>query len=131
MVPESQNYDLSMPSPPKPKRRGPLEFYEWVALILFLLSFAVAIAIHVQLGPGISPSIREDTATLTYIDAIAAFIFLLLVVFDAHACRRYRMYSDELLTQWKDDKIRFMKLYSKDMERRTGDGKETESKDKK
>ena len=135
MLPEARDnrisYDLTMPSPPKPKRRGPLEFYEWLALMLFLISFGVAIAIHIQLEPGSSPSIREDTETLTFIDAVAAFFFLLLVVFDNHASRRYSMYSDELLTQWKDDKIRFMKLYSKDMERRAGDGKESESADKK
>ncbi|SVD47838.1 uncharacterized protein METZ01_LOCUS400692, partial [marine metagenome] len=116
MLPEARdnrvNYDLNMPSPPKPKRRGPLEFYEWIALMLFLILFGVAIATHVQLEPGNSPSIREDTDTLTYIDGVAAFFFLLLVVFDTHAPRRYSMYSDELLTQWKDDKLRFMRMYS-------------------
>ena len=135
MLPEARDnrisYDLSMPSPPKPKRRGPLEFYEWLALMLFLIFLGLAIAIQVQLGPDGSPSLREDTETLNITNAVAAFFFLLLVVFDIHASRRYSMYSDELLTQWKDDKIRFMKLYSKDMERRAGDGKESESADKK
>ena len=135
MLPEARdnrvNYDLSMPSPPKPKRRGPLEFYEWIALMLFLILFGVAIATHVQLEPGNSPSIREDTDTLTYIDGVAAFFFLLLVVFDTHASRRYSMYSDELLTQWKDDKLRFMRMYSEEMERRAIDGKKSKSAKKK
>ena len=135
MLPEARdnrvNYDLNMPSPPKPKRRGPLEFYEWIALMIFLILFGVAIATHVQLEPGTSPSIREDTETLTYIDAVVAFFFLLLVVFDTHASRRYSMYSDELLTQWKDDKLRFMRMYSEEMERRAIDGKKSKSAKKK
>ena len=135
MLPEARdnrvNYDLNMPSPPKPKRRGPLEFYEWIALMLFLILFGVAIATHVQLEPGNSPSIREDTDTLTYIDGVAAFFFLLLVVFDTHASRRYSMYSDELLTQWKDDKLRFMRMYSEEMERRAIGGKKSKSAKKK
>ena len=48
MLPEARdkrvNYELNMPSPPKPKRRGPLEFYEWIALIIFLMVFGAAIA---------------------------------------------------------------------------------------
>ena len=120
-----------MPSPPKPKRRGPLEFYEWIALILFLTFLGLAITIHVQLGPDGSPSLREDTETLNITNAVAAFFFLLLVVFDIHASRRYSMYSDELLTQWKDDKIRFMKIYSEEMERRAKTGNKSKSAKKK
>ena len=135
MLPEARdkrvNYELNMPSPPKPKRRGPLEFYEWIALMLFLILFGVAIATHVQLEPGNSPSIREDTDTLTYIDAVAAFFFLLLVVFDTLASRRYSLYGDELLTQWKDDKLRFMRMYSEEMERRAIGGKKSKSAKKK
>ncbi len=131
MLPEARDnrvsYDLTMPSPPKPKRRGPLEFYEWIALILFLTFLGLAITIHVQLGPDGSPSLREDTETLNITNAVAAFFFLLLVVFDIHASRRYSMYSDELLTQWKDDKIRFMKIYSEEMERRAKVGNKSKS----
>ena len=83
------SYDLTMPSPPRPKRRGPLEFYEWIALIIFLMVFGAAIATHIQLEAGSTPSVREGTNTLTYIDAVAAFFFLLLVVFDTLASRRY------------------------------------------
>mgnify|MGYP001216445963 FL=1 len=135
MLPEARdkrvNYDLNMPSPPKPRRRGPLEFYEWIALMIFLILFGAAIATHIQLEAGSTPSVREDTNTLTYIDAVAAFFFLLLVVFDTLASRRYSMYSDELLTQWKDDKLRFMRMYSEEMERRAIDGKKSKSAKKK
>ena len=135
MLPEARdkrvNYDLNMPSPPKPKRRGPLEFYEWIALMIFLILFGAAIATHIQLEAGSTPSVREDTNTLTYIDAVAAFFFLLLVVFDTLASQRYSMYSDELLTQWKDDKLRFMRMYSEEMERRAIDGKKSKSAKKK
>ena len=135
MLPEARdsrvNYDLTMPSPPKPKRRGPLEFYEWIALMLFLISFGVSIALHVQLGADSSPSVREEYNTWTYPDMAAGFFFLLLVIFDIHASRRYGKYSDELLTQWKDDKLRFMRLYSEDMERRANDGKKSKSAKKK
>jgi len=135
MLPEARdkrvNYELNMPSPPKPKRRGPLEFYEWIALIIFLMVFGAAIATHIQLEAGSTPSVREGTNTLTYIDAVAAFFFLLLVVFDTLASRRYSMYSDELLTQWKDDKLRFMRMYSEEMERRAIDGKKSKSAKKK
>ncbi|HIH78661.1 MAG: hypothetical protein CL695_05685 [Chloroflexi bacterium] len=135
MLPEARdkrvNYDLNMPSPPKPRRRGPLEFYEWIALMIFLILFGAAIATHIQLEAGSAPSVREDTNTLTYIDAVAAFFFLLLVVFDTLASRRYSMYSDELLTQWKDDKLRFMRMYSEEMERRAIDGKKSKSAKKK
>ena len=134
MLPEARDnrvsYDLTMPSPPKPKRRGPLEFYEWLALILFLIFLGFAIAIQVQLGPDGSPSLR-DTEPLNPMNAGAAFFFLLLVVFDTHASRRYSMYSDELLTQWKDDKLRFMRMYSEEMERRAIDGKKSKSAKKK
>lgn len=135
MLPEARdsrvNYDLTMPSPPKPKRRGPLEFYEWIALMLFLISFGVSIAVHVQLEPGSTPSVREENNVWTYPDLVAGFFFLLLVIFDTHASRRYAMYSEELLTQWKDDKIRFMKMYSEEMERRASDGKKSKSAKKK
>ena len=137
MLPEARDkrmsYDLTMPSPPKPKRRGPLEFYEWIVLMLFLISFGVSIAVHVELEADSSttPSIREENNILTYPDMVAAFFFLLLVVFDSHAYRRYSMYSDELLTQWKDDKIRFMKIYSEEMERRAKVGNKSNSTKKK
>ena len=135
MLPEARdkrvNYDLNMPSPPKPKRRGPLEFYEWIALIIFLMVFGAAIATHIQLEAGSTPSVREGTNTLTYIDAVAAFFFLLLVVFDTLASRRYSLYGDELLAQWKDDKLRFMRMYSEEMERRAIGGKKSKSAKKK
>ena len=135
MLPEARdkrvNYELNMPSPPKPKRRGPLEFYEWIALIIFLMVFGAAIATHIQLEAGSTPSVREGTNTLTYIDAVAAFFFLLLVVFDTLASRRYSLYGDELLAQWKDDKLRFMRMYSEEMERRAIDGKKSKSAKKK
>ncbi len=135
MLPEARdkrvNYELNMPSPPKPKRRGPLEFYEWIALIIFLMVFGAAIATHIQLEAGSTPSVREGTNTLTYIDAVAAFFFLLLVVFDTLASRRYSLYGDELLAQWKDDKLRFMRMYSEEMERRAIGGKKSKSAKKK
>ena len=135
MLPEARdkrvNYELNMPSPPKPKRRGPLEFYEWIALMIFLMVFGAAIATHIQLEAGSTPSVREGTNTLTYIDAVAAFFFLLLVVFDTLASRRYSLYGDELLAQWKDDKLRFMRMYSEEMERRAIGGKKSKSAKKK
>lgn len=121
MLPEAMDsridYSPQLPQPPQPKRRGPLEFYEWIILLLFLFSLGLSIATHFELDPE-RFGVKEGVNIVEYPDLLTMFFFLMLIFFDVSAGTRYRMYSDELLTQWKEDKLRFMKMYSNEMERR-------------
>lgn len=126
MLPESRdkrvNYEVKMPSPPQPRRRGAMEFYEWITLLLFLMSLTASTIVHLDIDPNDGTggiAINEETNSFhAYPDAITAFFFLLLVIFDYDASRRYTKYSSQLFDQWQEDKIRLMKTYSEGMEKK-------------
>ena len=40
------------------------------------------------------------------------------------ASQRYARFSDEILTQWKEDKIQFMKMFTEDMRKQYDNGDE-------
>ncbi len=116
-----------LPSPPQPRRRGALEFYEWILLILLLGSLGLAIATTYTLDPD-DVGIKDN---VDYIQAWALpiFFFLVLLVFDSFASKRYGDFNEEILDQWKEDKIQFMKMFTEDARRRydtNGDGKISE-----
>ncbi len=116
-----------LPSPPQPRRRGALEFYEWILLILLLGSLGLAIATTYTLDPddvGI-----KDNVDYTQAWALPIFFFVVLLVFDSFASKRYGDFNEEILNQWKEDKIQFMKMFTEDARRRydtNGDGKISE-----
>jgi len=116
-----------LPSPPQPRRRGALEFYEWILLILLLGSLGLAIATTYTLDPddvGI-----KDNVDYTQAWALPIFFFVVLLVFDSFASKRYGDFNEEILDQWKEDKIQFMKMFTEDARRRydtNGDGKISE-----
>jgi hypothetical protein len=116
-----------LPSPPQPRRRGALEFYEWILLILLLGSLGLAIATTYTLDPdnvGI-----KDNVDYTQAWVLPIFFFVVLLVFDSFASKRYGDFNEEILNQWKEDKIQFMKMFTEDARRRydtNGDGKISE-----
>ena len=116
-----------LPSPPQPRRRGSLEFYEWILLILLLGSLGLAIATTYTLDPdnvGI-----KDNVDYTQAWVLPIFFFVVLLVFDSFASKRYGDFNEEILDQWKEDKIQFMKMFTEDARRRydtNGDGKISE-----
>jgi hypothetical protein len=116
-----------LPSPPQPRRRGSLEFYEWILLILLLGSLGLAIATTYTLDPdnvGI-----KDNVDYTQAWVLPIFFFVVLLVFDSFASKRYGDFNEEILNQWKEDKIQFMKMFTEDARRRydtNADGKISE-----
>ena len=105
-----------LPKPPQPRRRGTLEFYEWIVLILFLGSLGLAVATSYTLDPD-NVGIKYD---VNFAEAwgLPIFFFLVLIVFDYFASNRYGNFSDEIMNQWKDDKIQFMKMFTEDMRKK-------------
>ena len=116
-----------LPSPPQPRRRGALEFYEWILLILLLGSLGLAIATTYTLDPdnvGI-----KDNVDYTQAWVLPIFFFIVLLVFDSFASKRYGDFNEEILNQWKEDKIQFMKMFTEDARKRydaNSDGKISE-----
>jgi hypothetical protein len=104
-----------------------LEFYEWIVLILFLGSLGLAVATSYDLDPD-NVGIKDD---VNFAEAwgLPIFFFLVLIVFDYFASNRYGNFSDEIMNQWKDDKIQFMKMFTEDMRKKydaNSDGKISE-----
>lgn len=115
-----------LPKPPQPRRRGSLEFYEWIVLLLFLGTLGLAIATTFVLDPD-NVSMKTDVNIASW--ALPAFFFIIMIWFDTTASQRYARFSDELFTQWKEDKIQFMKMFTEDARRRydtNNDGKISE-----
>ena len=105
-----------LPKPPQPRRRGSLEFYEWILLILFLGSLGLAVATSYELDPD-NVGVKEN---IDFAEAwgLPIFFFLVLIMFDYFASKRYGNFSDEIMNQWKEDKIQFMKMFTEDMRKR-------------
>jgi hypothetical protein len=131
MLPDSRDSRITegprLPSPPQPRRRGSLEFYEWILLILLLGSLGLAVATSYTLDPD-NVGIKED---VDFVEAwtLPIFFFLVLVMFDYFASKRYGDFNEEILDQWKEDKIQFMKMFTEDARRRydtNNDGKISE-----
>ena len=113
-----------LPSPPQPRRRGSLEFYEWILLILLLGSLGLAIATTYTLDPD-NVGIKEGV-NFTQAWALPIFFFVVMLVFDYYASKRYGDFNEEILNQWKEDKIQFMKMFTEDARRKydkNNDGK--------
>ena len=128
MLPDSRDSRISegprLPSPPQPRRRGSLEFYEWILLILLLGSLGLAVATSYTLDPD-NVGLKDD---VNFAEAwsLPIFFFLDLVVFDYFAGKRYGDFNKEILSQWKEDKIQFMKMFTEDARRKydkNNDGK--------
>ena len=121
MLPKSRDkridYEVEMPKPPQPRRRGTMEFYEWIVLFLFLASLGFSAASHMVLNAE-NFGIKEDVDTLLFPDFGVIFFFILLIWFDYAARVRYTKYSSQLFDQWQEDKIRFMKMNTEDMEKK-------------
>jgi len=113
-----------LPSPPQPRRRGSLEFYEWILLILLLGSLGLAIATTYTLD---SDNVGiKDNVDYAQAWALPIFFFVVLLVFDSFASKRYGDFNEEILNQWKEDKIQFMKMFTEDARKRydtNNDGK--------
>ena len=131
MLPNSRDSRITegprLPKPPQPRRRGSLEFYEWIVLILFLGSLGLAVATSYNLDPD-NVGMKDD---VNFVEAwgLPIFFFLVLIVFDYFASNRYGNFSDEIMNQWKDDKIQFMKMFTEDMRKKydaNSDGKISE-----
>lgn len=113
----------TLPQPPQPKRRGSLEFYEWIVLLLFLGSLGLGTATTFNLDPD-NVGVKADANAIAW--ALPFFFLIIIIWFDMSAAQRYARFSDELLTQWKEDKIQFMKMFTEDMRKKydkDGDGK--------
>ena len=131
MLPDSMDSRITegprLPQPPQPRRRGSLEFYEWILLILFLGSLGLAVATSYELDPD-NVGVKEN---IDFAEAwgLPIFFFLVLIMFDYFASKRYGNFSDEIMNQWKDDKIQFMKMFTEDMRKKydaNSDGKISE-----
>ena len=120
MLPDSRDSRISegprLPKPPQPRRRGSLEFYEWILLILFLGSLGLAVAASYELDPD-NVGVKENI-DFTEAWGLPIFFFLVLIMFDYFASKRYGNFSDEIMNQWKEDKIQFMKMFTEDMRKR-------------
>jgi len=105
-----------LPKPPQPRRRGSLEFYEWIVLILFLGALGLAVATSYELDPD-NVGVKEN---VNFVEAwgLPIFFFLVLIMFDYFASKRYGNFSDEIMDQWKEDKIQFMKMFTEDMRKK-------------
>ena len=128
MLPDSRDSRISegprLPKPPQPRRRGSLEFYEWILLILFLGSLGLAVATSYELDPD-NVGVKEN---IDFAEAwgLPIFFFLVLIMFDYFASKRYANFSDEIMDQWKEDKIQFMKMFTEDVRKKydaNNDGK--------
>ena len=102
----------TLPQPPQPKRRGSLEFYEWILLLLFLGSLGLSTATTFNLDPD-NVGLKNEANLIAW--TLPLFFLTLMIWFDTAASQRYARFSDELLTQWKEDKIQFMKMFTQDM----------------
>ena len=131
MLPDSMDSRITegprLPKPPQPRRRGSLEFYEWIVLLLFLGSLGLAVATSYELDPD-NVGVKEN---IDFAEAwgLPIFFFLVLIMFDYFASKRYGNFSDEIMNQWKDDKIQFMKMFTEDMRKKydaNSDGKISE-----
>ena len=131
MLPDSRDSRITegprLPKPPQPRRRGSLEFYEWIVLILFLGSLGLAVATSYDLDPD-NVGMKDD---VNFVEAwgLPIFFFLVLIVFDYFASKRYGNFSDEIMDQWKEDKIQFMKMFTEDVRKKydaNSDGKISE-----
>ena len=113
----------TLPQPPQPRRRGSLEFYEWIVLLLFLGSLGLGTATTFNLESD-NVGIKDNANFMAW--ALPFFFLVIIIWFDMTAAQRYARFSDELLTQWKEDKIQFMKMFTEDMRKKydtNGDGK--------
>ncbi len=131
MLPDSRDSRITegprLPQPPQPRRRGSLEFYEWILLILFLGSLGLAVATSYELDPD-NVGVKEN---IDFAEAwgLPIFFFLVLIMFDYFASKRYGNFSDEIMDQWKEDKIQFMKMFTEDVRKKydaNSDGKISE-----
>ena len=62
----SMNMDgPTLPQPPQPKRRGPLEFYEWILLLLFLGSLGLSTATTFNLDPD-NVGVKSDAGLVAW-----------------------------------------------------------------
>ena len=71
----------------------------------------------------------KDNVDYTQAWVLPIFFFVVLLVFDSFASKRYGDFNEEILDQWKEDKIQFMKMFTEDARRRydtNGDGKISE-----
>ncbi|MDP6916901.1 MAG: hypothetical protein QF895_02980 [SAR86 cluster bacterium] len=120
MLPEPRDSRITegprLPSPPQPRRRGALEFYEWILLILLLGSFGLAVATSYTLDPD-NVGIKDDV-NFAEAWALPIFFFVVLLVFDYFASKRYGDFNEEILNQWKEDKIQFMRMFTEDVRRK-------------
>jgi hypothetical protein len=120
MLPDTRDSRITegprLPKPPQPRRRGSLEFYEWIVLILFLGSLGLAVATSYTLDPD-NVGIKDD---VNFVEAwgLPIFFFLVLIMFDYFASNRYGNFSDEIMDQWKEDKIQFMKMFTEDVRKK-------------
>ena len=92
-------------------------------LLLFLGSLGLGTATTFNLDPD-NVGVKEDANVIAW--ALPFFFLLIIIWFDVTAAQRYARFSDELLTQWKEDKIQFMKMFTEDMRKKydkDGDGK--------
>ena len=131
MLPDSRDSRITegprLPKPPQPRRRGSLEFYEWIVLILFLGSLGLAVATSYDLDPD-NVGMKDD---VNFVEAwgLPIFFFIVLIMFDYFASKRYGNFSDEIMDQWKEDKIQFMKMFTEDVRKKydaNNDGKISE-----
>ena len=130
MMPESPapQYDVRMPQPPRPKRRGPLEFYEWIAFMFFAIILVTTVTISIDSARTESElGLVDSDALVNNLYILTGLLFALLFIFDYTASRRYQKYSEVLLGQWKEDKVRLMKLESKFFDDSTEDEAEEKS----
>ena len=64
----------TLPQPPQPKRRGSLEFYEWIVLLLFLGSLGLGTATTFNLDPD-NVGVKEDANVMAW---ALPFFFLII-----------------------------------------------------
>jgi len=118
MLPDSRDSRITegprLPQPPQPRRRG----------FLFLGSLGLAVATSYELDPD-NVGVKEN---IDFAEAwgLPIFFFLVLIMFDYFASKRYGNFSDEIMDQWKEDKIQFMKMFTEDVRKKydaNNDGK--------
>ena len=86
---------------------------------IYLIFFKCPIIFHL---------LKDD---VNFVEAwgLPIFFFLVLIVFDYFASKRYGNFSDEIMDQWKEDKIQFMKMFTEDVRKKydaNNDGKISE-----
>ena len=70
-------------------------------MILLLGSLGLAIATTYTLDPD-NVGIKEDV-NFTQAWALPKFFFVVMLVFDYYASKRYGDFNEEILNQWKED----------------------------